>query len=105
MPLSRLWTMHESHALGELSLWGSEVPLRREVGVKRAATFTLASLIHYTVAPPIDCQSTFGNLKGEEYDDGCDGNTTRECSGENIIVLGPELCITWSEGSAATVSI
>jgi hypothetical protein len=55
--------------------------LRREIGVERAASITLTTLIYHTVPPPIDRKSTFGDFEGEEYDDGRNGDTARESGG------------------------
>jgi len=92
----------ESIDLGKLSLWGSEISLRREISVERASSITLATLIHHTVPPPIDRKSTFGNLEGEEYDDGCNGDTAGESGGKDIVVLCPKLGIPWSDRQLLT---
>jgi hypothetical protein len=82
--------------LGKLPLGGSEISLRREIGVERATSIPLTTLIHHTVSPPFDRKSTFGNLESKEYDNGCNGDTARESGGKDIIILGPKLCIPWS---------
>jgi len=71
--------------------------LRREISVERASSITLATFVYHTVSPPIDRKSTFGNLQGEEYDDGRNGDSARESGGEDIIVLCPELCVPGSD--------
>jgi len=71
--------------------------LRREIGIQRATSVTLAALIHHTIAPPINRKSTFGNLESKEYDDSRDGDTTRESGGKDIVVLCPKLCIPRSD--------
>ena len=74
-------TMEGRLYLGKLPLGGSEISLRREIGVERATSIPLTTLIHHTVSPPIDRKSTFGNLESKEYDNGCNGDTARESGG------------------------
>ena len=87
----------ESCDLSELTPWRSEIPLRWEIGIQRATSVTLAALIHHTVPPPVNRESTFGNLESKEYDDSRDGDTTRESGGKDIVVLCPKLCIPRSD--------
>ena len=57
----------------------------------RAATITFAARINDIVAPPVNGKVTvLGDGEAKEDYEGRDGDTGREGTGEDVVVLGPE---------------